>query len=300
MNRAQQSQPTVAFIGLGVMGFPMAGHLARAGYRVQVYNRTSSKAKRWAEQYTGTVCGSPQQAAEGARWVFTCVGNDDDLRAVVLGERGALAGMAAGALLVDHSTVSVAVSQQLAEACQQRGAEFVDAPISGGQQGAESGQLTVMCGGSASALAAVRPALDCYARAVTHLGATGSGQRCKMVNQICIAGLLQGLAEGLNFAQRAGLDVQQVVEVISRGAAQSWQLDNRAATMLADHYDHGFAVDWMVKDLTIAAAEAAANGSALPVASQVADYYRELQQQGGGRWDTSSLLRRLQTAQSGD
>ncbi len=289
--------PTVAFIGLGVMGFPMAGHLAKAGYQVQVYNRSSDKAQRWAEQYSGTVCATPRAAAQGAQCVFTCVGNDDDLRAVLLGEQGALAGLEEGAVVVDHSTVSVEVCEELAELCQQRQASFVDAPISGGQQGAENGVLTVMCGGSQAALAKVTAAIDCYARAVTHLGPVGSGQRCKMVNQICIAGLLQGLAEGLNFAQRSGLDPAQVVDVISRGAAQSWQMENRAATMLADHYEHGFAVDWMVKDLGIAQAEAARNGSPLPVAATVANYYQELQKRGGGRWDTSSLLRLLQTEQ---
>ncbi|MFW2422473.1 MAG: NAD(P)-dependent oxidoreductase [Porticoccaceae bacterium] len=289
--------PTVAFIGLGVMGFPMAGHLAKAGYQVQVYNRSSDKAQRWAGQYSGTVCATPRAAAQGAQCVFTCVGNDDDLRAVLLGEQGALAGLEEGAVVVDHSTVSVEVCEELAELCQQRQASFVDAPISGGQQGAENGVLTVMCGGSQAALANATAAIDCYARAVTHLGPVGSGQRCKMVNQICIAGLLQGLAEGLNFAQRSGLDPAQVVDVISRGAAQSWQMENRAATMLADHYEHGFAVDWMVKDLGIAQAEAERNGSQLPVAATVANYYQELQKRGGGRWDTSSLLRLLQTEQ---
>ena len=289
--------PTVAFIGLGVMGFPMAGHLAKAGYQVQVYNRSSDKAQRWAGQYSGTVCATPRAAAQGAQCVFTCVGNDDDLRAVLLGEQGALAGLEEGAVVVDHSTVSVEVCEELAELCQQRQASFVVAPISGGQQGAENGVLTVMCGGSQAALAKATAAIDCYARAVTHLGPVGSGQRCKMVNQICIAGLLQGLAEGLNFAQRSGLDPAQVVDVISRGAAQSWQMENRAATMLADHYEHGFAVDWMVKDLGIAQAEAARNGSQLPVAATVANYYQELQKRGGGRWDTSSLLRLLQTEQ---
>lgn len=286
--------PTIAFIGLGVMGFAMAGHLATNGYRVRVYNRSSDKAERWAEQYAGSVHPTPRAAAQGAEWVFTCVGNDDDLRAVLLGEQGAIAGLADGAVLVDHSTVSVEVCEQIAAICQQHNVEFIDAPISGGQQGAENGVLTVMCGGSETALAKVTAAIDCYARAITHLGPVGSGQRCKMVNQICIAGLLQGLAEGLNFAQRSGLDPAQVVEVISRGAAQSWQMENRAGTMLVDHYDHGFAVDWMVKDLGIAQAEAARNGSALPVAATVANYYRQLQEQGGGRWDTSSLLRLLQ------
>ncbi len=293
-----QRTATVAFIGLGVMGFPMAGHLAAAGYSVRVYNRTTATAQRWLQRHRGVSCASPREAAEGATLVFSCVGNDDDLRAVVLGEHGALAGMASGALLVDHSTVSVAVCAEIASAAAARGCEFVDAPISGGQQGAENGRLTVMCGGSAAAVERARPAIDSYAQAVTHLGGLGSGQRCKMVNQICIAGLLQGLAEGLNFAANAGLDPAQVVEVISRGAAQSWQLDNRAATMLAGHYDHGFAVDWMVKDLGIASAEAAANGSALPVAEQVADFYRQLQAAGGGRWDTSSLLQRLQSEQN--
>jgi len=293
-----RSATRVAFIGLGVMGFPMAGHLAAAGFAVRVYNRTRATATRWLERYPGVSCASPCEAAEGASLVFSCVGNDDDLRAIALGEQGALAGMAAGALLVDHSTVSVAVCEQLAAAAAAQGCEFVDAPISGGQQGAENGRLTVMCGGSATAVERARATINCYAQAVTHLGELGSGQRCKMVNQICIAGLLQGLAEGLNFAANAGLDPAQVVEVISRGAAQSWQLDNRAATMLAGQYDHGFAVDWMVKDLGIASAEAAANASPLPIAEQVAGYYRELQAAGGGRWDTSSLLHRLQAQQN--
>jgi 3-hydroxyisobutyrate dehydrogenase-like beta-hydroxyacid dehydrogenase len=283
----------VAFLGLGVMGFPMAGHLARAGHEVTVWNRTRTKAERWREAYGGRIADSPRAATEGAEAVFTCVGNDDDLRAVAYGQEGILAGLAPGAVFVDHTTASAEVARELAAACAERGAHFLDAPVSGGQSGAENGVLTVMCGGEEAAFAKAEPLMRAYGRAVTLMGPTGSGQLTKMVNQIAIAGLLQGLAEAANFAMRAGLDTDRVYEVISKGAAQSWQMDNRWKTMVRGEFDFGFAVDWMRKDLRIAIEEARRNGAPLPVTALVDQFYRLVQQAGGGRWDTSSLIHNL-------
>lgn len=283
----------VAFLGLGVMGFPMAGHLARAGHEVTVWNRTRAKAERWRETHGGRVADSPRAAAEGAEAVFTCVGNDDDLRAVAYGDEGILAGLAPGAVFVDHTTASAEVARELAAACAERGAHFLDAPVSGGQSGAENGVLTVMCGGSETAFAKAEPLMRAYGRAVTLMGPAGSGQLTKMVNQIAIAGLLQGLAEAANFAMRAGLDTDRVYEVISKGAAQSWQMDNRWKTMVRGEFEFGFAVDWMRKDLRIAIEEARRNGAPLPVTALVDQFYRLVQQAGGGRWDTSSLIHNL-------
>jgi 3-hydroxyisobutyrate dehydrogenase-like beta-hydroxyacid dehydrogenase len=284
----------IAFIGLGVMGYPMAGWLSSNGHRVRVYNRTTEVAERWISQYSGALAETPQQAAAGADIIFICVGNDNDVSEVVLGDRGVMAGIKTGALLVDHTTTSAELAKQLGAACEAADCRFIDAPVSGGQQGAENGQLTVMCGGDAQSFAEVDPLLSCYAKAAQLMGPIGSGQLCKMVNQICIAGLVQGLAEGLHFAQRAGLDAHQVVEVISRGAAQSWQMENRYKTMLAGEYEHGFAVEWMRKDLAYALAEAGNNGAELPVTELVDQYYAEVQALGGNRWDTSSLLARLE------
>jgi 3-hydroxyisobutyrate dehydrogenase-like beta-hydroxyacid dehydrogenase len=291
--------PVLAFIGLGVMGGPMAAHWVRRGYRVQVYNRTHAKAEAWwqAHQHAGAiapvVASTPHQAALGADIVMTCVGNDDDLRSVLLGPEGILAGLQAGAVIVDHSTASANVARELHGLAQALGIAFIDAPMSGGQVGAEKGLLTLMCGGEAEAFARVQPVLACYARAVTHVGPSGSGQLAKMVNQICIAGLLQGLSEALAFGEKAGLDMPQVLGVIGQGAAQSWQMDNRGLSMLADRFDFGFAVDWMRKDLGIVLDEAQRNGAALPVTEIVNRFYADLQAMGGGRWDTSSLIRRL-------
>ncbi len=283
----------VAFIGLGVMGYPMAGFLQQKGYQVTVYNRTTAKAQQWAAQYGGAVAETPAQAAAGAALVFICVGNDNDVRSVVYGEQGVLAGMAAGTVLVDHTTASANLARELAAAAKQRGVGFLDAPVSGGQAGAENGVLTVMIGGESDDMAKAEAAIGCYSRCARLLGPVGSGQLAKMVNQICIAGVVQGLAEALNFAQNAGLDAAAVVEVISQGAAQSWQMQNRYKTMLDDKYDFGFAVDWMRKDLGITLAEARENGSHLPLTALVDQFYSEVQQMGGGRWDTSSLLARL-------
>ncbi len=280
----------LAFIGLGVMGAPMAGHLAAAGHEVTVYNRTAAKATAWSEAHGGTVAPSPAAAAQGADLVMVCVGNDDDVRAVTLGEGGAFAGMAPGAVFVDHSTASAGVARELAETARGHGLGFLDAPVSGGQAGAENGQLTIMVGGDAETFAAARPVLETYARAVMLMGPVGAGQLTKMVNQICIAGLVQGLAEGLNFGLKAGLDMDRVIEVISQGAAASWQMENRGKTMVRGEFDFGFAVDWMRKDLGICRAEAAENGAALPVAEIVDGFYARIQERGGGRWDTSSLI----------
>ena len=282
-----------AFIGLGVMGYPMAGHLKKGGHEVAVYNRTTAKAERWAKEYGGSYAPTPREAAEGADFVFTCVGNDDDLRAVVLGEDGAFAGMAEGAVLVDNTTASAEVARALATRGAEGGIGVIDAPVSGGQAGAENGALTVMCGGAAATFAKAAPVIDCFARACILMGPSGSGQLTKMVNQICIAGLLQGLAEGMNFGQKAGLDMDKVIEVISQGAAQSWQMDNRAATMCAGKFDFGFAVDWMRKDLGIALAEAKGNGARLPVTALADQFYAQVQARGGNRWDTSSLIQLL-------
>jgi 3-hydroxyisobutyrate dehydrogenase len=287
----------VSFIGLGVMGYPMAGYLARAGHPVTVFNRTTAKAERWVAEFGGASAPSPAVAAEDAGFVFCCVGNDDDLRSVTIGRDGAFAGMRPGAVFVDHTTTSAEVARELHAEAQQRGFSFVDAPVSGGQAGAENGQLTVMIGGDEDAVARAAPLIDCYARMQARLGDAGAGQLAKMVNQICIAGLVQGLAEALNFAERAGLDAQAVVDVISKGAAQSWQMDNRAATMIAGSFDFGFAVEWMRKDLDYVLGEARRNGAHLPVTALVDQFYSEVQALGGNRWDTSSLivpLRRMQ------
>ncbi|MFV8781765.1 NAD(P)-dependent oxidoreductase [Microbulbifer sp. SA54] len=284
---------TVAFIGLGVMGFPMAGYLAKAGHDVRIFNRTSARAAAWLEKYQGEACASPREAAKGAEIVFACVGNDDDLRQISIGEQGAFAGMSPGSLFVDHTTASANVARELAATAAERGLAFLDAPVSGGQAGAENGALTVMVGGEQADFDLARPFIDCYARAVNLLGPVGSGQLCKMVNQICIAGVVQGLAEGLHFAKAAGLDGEQVIDVISKGAAQSWQMENRYRTMLAGEFEHGFAVDWMRKDLGIVLDEAKNNGALLPVTALVDQFYSEVQALGGGRWDTSSLFARL-------
>ncbi|MEX0815217.1 MAG: NAD(P)-dependent oxidoreductase [Dongiaceae bacterium] len=283
----------LAFLGLGVMGFPMAGHLAAAGHDVTVYNRTAARAEAWTAKHAGRRQPTPAAAAKGADFVFACVGNDDDLRGIVYGEQGALAGMGEGAVLVDHTTASATVAREIAAAAAERKVEFLDAPVSGGQAGAEKGQLTVMVGGEPAAFARAKPVIDAYAKACVLMGPTGAGQLTKMVNQICIAGLVQGLAEGLNFARRAGLDGKRAVEVISKGAAQSWQMDNRALTMLDGKFDFGFAVDWMRKDLSICLAEARNNGARLPVAALVDQFYAQGLAGGGRRWDTSSLIHLL-------
>ena len=283
----------VAFIGLGVMGHPMAGHLARAGHQVTVYNRTAAKAQAWAAEFGGAAAATPLLAAQGADVVFSCVGNDDDLRAVTIGADGAFAGMKPSAVFVDHTTASAAIARELHAQALARGVHFVDAPVSGGQAGAVNGQLTVMCGGDAAAFEAMRPVALSFAKAVTLVGAPGAGQLAKMVNQICIAGLLQGLSEGIAFGLKAGLDMNLVLEVIGKGAAQSWQMDNRGKTMVDDRFDFGFAVDWMRKDLGLCLEEARNNGAKLPVTALVDQFYADLQAQGGRRWDTSSLIRRL-------
>jgi len=296
--RSYESTPSlkVAFLGLGVMGHPMAGHLVRAGHAVTVYNRTAAKAQAWAAEYGGEAAATPALAAAGADVVFSCVGNDDDLRAVALGGGsgdGAFAGMAPGAVFVDHTTASADVARELHGRASALGLHFIDAPVSGGQAGAVNGTLTVMCGGDPAPFAAMRPTALAYARAVTLLGSSGAGQLAKMVNQVAIAGLVQGLAEALAFGLRAGLDMPQVLEVIGKGAAQSWQMDSRGKTMLEDRFDFGFAVDWMRKDLGLVLAEARRNGAQLPATALVDQFYAELQAAGGGRWDTSSLIRRL-------
>ncbi len=283
----------VAFLGLGVMGFPMAGHLARAGHQVTVYNRSAAKAQAWVAEFGGRAAATPREAAAGADLVFACVGNDDDLRSVALGSDGALAGMAAGAVFADHTTASAAVARELYAAARGQGLHFVDAPVSGGQAGAQNGQLTVMCGGDLAAFEAARPVALAYARAFTRIGDSGAGQLAKMVNQVCCIGVIQGLAEAVAFGQQAGLDMNLVLEVIGKGAAQSWQLDNRGKTMAADQFDFGFAVDWMRKDLGLVLDEARRNGARLPVTALVDQFYADVQDMGGGRWDTSSLIRRL-------
>ena len=283
----------LAFLGLGVMGFPMAGHLARAGHSVVVYNRTTAKARQWVDKFGGTLAPTPAAAASDASLVMMCVGNDDDVRAVALGKDGAVAAMRAGSVLVDHTTASASVAREVYAAAKAGDVGFLDAPVSGGQAGAENGKLTIMVGGEAQVFARAEGVLAHYARAVTLMGDAGSGQLTKMVNQICIAGLVQALSEGINFAARAGLDVDRVLDVIGKGAAQSWQMDNRGKTMGADKFDFGFAVDWMRKDLAICAAEGRVNGAALPVTALVDQFYARLQSRGGGRWDTSSLIRLL-------
>ncbi|MBL8302153.1 MAG: NAD(P)-dependent oxidoreductase [Ideonella sp.] len=284
---------TVAFLGLGVMGHPMAGHLVRAGHRVTVYNRTASRAAAWAGEYGGATAGTSREAAAGASLVFCCVGNDDDLRSVVLGDDGAFAGMAPGSVLVDHTTASAEVARELAAAATARGLHFVDAPVSGGNLGAINGALTVMCGGSAEAFARMQPVAMAFAKAVTLLGGSGAGQLAKMVNQIAIAGLVQGLAEAIAFGEKAGLDMKAVLGVIGKGAAQSWQMDNRGPTMVEGRFDFGFAVDWMRKDLGLVLDEARRNGARLPVTALVDQFYADVQASGGQRWDTSSLITRL-------
>ncbi|MDX8351184.1 NAD(P)-dependent oxidoreductase [Cognatiyoonia sp. IB215182] len=284
----------LAFLGLGVMGYPMAGHLQAAGHDVTVYNRTTAKAEKWVGQHGGALRVTPREAAEGASMVMSCVGNDDDLRAVCLEDDGAFAGMAEGSIFVDHTTVSAAVTRELHDVAASKGIAFVDAPVSGGQAGAENGQLSVMCGGAQESYDAAEKVIDSYAKLCRRLGDSGAGQMTKMCNQIAIAGLVQGLSEALHFAQKAGLDGRAVVEVISQGAAGSWQMSNRYETMLDDHFDHGFAVDWMRKDLGICLSTANENGASLPVTALVDQFYKDVQKLGGGRWDTSSLLKRLQ------
>ncbi len=285
----------VAFIGLGVMGYPMAGHLkVKGGHDVTVYNRTFAKAEKWAAQFGGKAARTPAEAAKDADFVFVCVGNDDDLRQVTIAEDGALAGMKPGAILIDNTTASAEVARELDAAARSKGCGFIDAPVSGGQAGAENGVLTVMCGGDAATFEKARPVIEAYARMVGLMGPSGAGQLTKMINQICIAGLVQGLAEGIHFGKRAGLDIEKVVEVISKGAAGSWQMENRHKTMNEGKYDFGFAVDWMRKDLGIVLAEAKRNGARLPVTAIVDQFYGDVQEMGGNRWDTSSLLARLE------
>jgi 3-hydroxyisobutyrate dehydrogenase len=286
----------VAFLGMGVMGYPMAGHLARAGHHVTVYNRSAAKAQAWVAEYGGTSAATPREAAAGAQIVFACVGNDDDLRSVVLGADGAFAGMTQGALFVDHTTASAEVARELHATARAAGLDFVDAPVSGGQAGAVNGLLTVMCGGEPAAFERARPVGMAFSRAFTLIGAPGAGQLAKMVNQICIAGLVQGLSEGVSFGMAAGLDMKLVLDVIGKGAAQSWQMDNRGKTMVDDKFDFGFAVDWMRKDLGLCLDEAKRNGAPLPATALVDQFYGDVQRMGGGRWDTSSLVRRLRKA----
>ena len=287
----------VAFVGLGVMGYPMAGHLAMAGHSVTVFNRTASKAQAWCVEFGQTAnpqqAATPRLAAQGADIVFCCVGNDDDLRSVVLGADGAFAGMQQGAVFVDHTTASAAVARELYGAARTLGLQFIDAPVFGGQAGAQNGQLTVMCGGDAAAFDAVRPTAMAFSRAFTRIGDSGAGQLAKMVNQICIAGLVQGLSEAIAFGQHAGLDMPLVLDVIGKGAAQSWQMDNRGKTMVEGRFDFGFAVDWMRKDLGLVLDEAQRNGARLPVTALIDQFYADVQAMGGGRWDTSSLIKRL-------
>jgi 3-hydroxyisobutyrate dehydrogenase len=294
--KTYESTPSrkVAFLGLGVMGYPMAGHLYLAGHQVTVYNRSAAKSAAFNAEYAGTGHGlTPHDAVKDADFVFCCVGNDDDLRSVVLGSTGALAGMKKGAVLVDHTTASADVARELYAAAQALGVHFVDAPVSGGQAGAQNGLLTVMCGGDSAAFDAAQPVAMAFSKAFTRMGEAGAGQLTKMVNQICIAGLVQGLSEAVAFGQKAGLDVNLVLEVIGKGAAQSWQLDNRGKTMVADKFDFGFAVDWMRKDLGLVLDEAKRNGARLPVTALVDQFYADVQQMGGQRWDTSSLVKRL-------
>jgi 3-hydroxyisobutyrate dehydrogenase len=293
--RAYDATPArqIAFLGLGVMGFPMAGHLARAGHRVTVYNRSPAKAQAWVAEFGGASAATPREAAQGADLVFCCVGNDDDLRSVTLGAQGALAGMKPGAVFVDHTTASAEVARELHAQALKMGLHFVDAPVSGGQAGAQNGMLTVMCGGDAAPFEAARPVGLAFSKAFTLMGASGSGQLTKMVNQICIGGLVQALSEAIAFGQKAGLDIEKVLEVIGKGAAQSWQMDNRGKTMARDEFNFGFAVDWMRKDLGLVMDEAKRNGARLPVTALVDQFYADVQALGGQRWDTSSLIKRL-------
>ena len=289
------NQPKVlAFIGLGVMGYPMAGHLQRSGYQVTVYNRTEEKAQCWVNEHGGQYAKTPKQAVKNADIVFCCVGNDDDVRAVLLADDGAIQGLKSGAIVVDHTTTSAQLARELEQSFNKQSYAFIDAPVSGGQAGAINGRLTVMCGGKQQAFEQVEPVIKNYAQCVRLLGGAGNGQLAKMVNQVCVAGVIQGLAEGLHFAEQAGLDPVAVIEVISKGAAQSWQMENRYQTMLAGEYDHGFAVNWMRKDLGFALQEAEHNQSDLPITALVDQFYADVQAMGGGRWDTSSLLTRLQ------
>ncbi|MGI9370802.1 MAG: NAD(P)-dependent oxidoreductase [Ruegeria sp.] len=283
----------IAFLGLGVMGYPMAGHLQAAGHQVTVYNRTATKAEAWVAQHGGAMAETPEEAARGAEFVMACVGNDNDLREVCTGEGGAFHGMSSGAVFVDHTTVSAKVTQELCDIASAQGISFVDAPISGGQAGAENGVLSIMCGGEQAAYDAAEPMMQVYSKICRRIGDSGAGQMTKMCNQIAIAGLVQGLSEALHFAEKAGLDGRSVVEVISQGAAGSWQMSNRFETMLDDHFDHGFAVDWMRKDLSICLDTANETGASLPVTALVDQFYKDVQKLGGGRWDTSSLLKRL-------
>ena len=294
-SKTYESVPSlkVAFLGLGVMGLPMAGHLARAGHDVTVYNRTAAKAQAWVKEFGGRSAATPREAAAGADIVFACVGNDDDLRSVVLGADGALAGMKPGAIFVDHTTASANVARELYAAAQAQGLHFIDAPVSGGQAGAVNGQLTVMCGGDEAVFNTVKPVAMAFSRAFTLLGSSGAGQLAKMVNQICIAGVVQGLSEAIAFGMNAGLDMSQVLDVVSKGAAQSWQMENRGKTMVEGRFDFGFAVDWMRKDLGLVLDEAKRNGARLPLTALVDQFYADVQQAGGQRWDTSSLITRL-------
>jgi 3-hydroxyisobutyrate dehydrogenase-like beta-hydroxyacid dehydrogenase len=284
----------VAFVGLGVMGYPMAGYLVKAGHDVTVYNRTVEKAEKWCQQHGGALASTPGKAASDAEIVFVCVGNDDDVRSVTLGDDGILGEIPGGGVIVDHTTASAVVAREVAEAADAKAVGFLDAPLSGGQAGAENGQLTIMVGGAENTFARVSPVMDCYAKAITLIGPVGSGQLAKMVNQICIAGVVQGLSEGLHFAKRADLDVARVIEAISKGAAQSWQMENRWETMINDQFEFGFAVEWMRKDLGIALDEAKRNGARLDMTELVDGFYAEVQQLGGNRWDTSSLIARLE------
>ncbi len=283
----------VAFLGLGVMGYPMAGFLQKAGHSVTVYNRTAEKAQRWVAEYGGSAAATPHETAQGAEFVLACVGNDDDLRSVVLGKHGAFSGMASGSVFIDHTTASAQVARELALIGADTGIGFVDAPVSGGQAGAESGQLAIMCGGSEADFNRALPIMDVYAKAIERFGEVGAGQVTKMCNQICIAGLVQGMSEAINFAEKSGLDAKQMANLVSKGAGGSWQLTNRAETMVDDKFDYGFAVDWMRKDLGIALNEARQIGVSLPVTALVDQFYADVQQMGGGRWDTSSLIKRL-------
>ncbi len=290
----QDTSLRAAFVGLGVMGYPMAGYLAKAGHDTVVFNRTVSKADAWVGEFGGSRAATPREAARGADIVFTCVGNDDDVREVILGDDGALGGLGEGAIVVDHTTASATIAREIHALAGRHGVGFLDAPVSGGQAGAENGQLTVMVGGDADVVERARPVIDCYAKAVTHIGPAGSGQLAKMVNQVCIAGIVQGLSEGLHFAERAGLDPALVIESISRGAAQSWQMENRWETMVAREFDFGFAVDWMRKDLGLTLDEARRNGARLEITEIVDRFYAEVQAMGGNRWDTSSLIARYE------
>ena len=291
---------SVAFIGLGVMGYPMAGFLAKAGHSICVYNRTTEKAEQWVKEYGGSLGKTPQEAVAHADIVFCCVGNDDDLRQVSMGSEGAFHGMKPGAVFVDHTTASAVVARELSVQAAERELEFMDAPVSGGQAGAENGALTIMCGGYPAVFERLAPVMAVYSRSCKRMGEVGAGQLTKMVNQICIAGVVQGLSEGLHFARKAGLDAEAVVEIISKGAAQSWQMENRYQTMLAGEFDHGFAVDWMRKDLAICLQQAEQNGASLPLTALVDQFYKDVQNIGGGRWDTSSLFARLEALNPSD